>query len=94
MNIYTAGVQTTTEIHLLILKAIEEKGIKLNDQQLHTINEYTNQPWDYVLSLDEDSNKARTLFQNEIKQWRSFSFNEISWKEINDEAILCENSFN
>ena len=62
-EVASAGTQAT-RVHPLAVRAMAEAGIDLSGHTSSTVDQYLEQPWDYVITVCDAANEACPVFPN------------------------------
>lgn len=76
MKIFTAGVLPGTSVPDAVYRVMEQNGYALSHKKACDVELYCHQPWDYVITLCGEAEEARKDFDNKIKNWKHFSFDD------------------
>jgi arsenate reductase len=62
-DVHSAGTQAT-HVRPLAIKAMAERGIDISDQHSKTLQQYLDQPFDYVITVCDQANESCPFFSN------------------------------
>ena len=75
-EVFSAGTEAT-HVRPLAIRAMAELGIDISDQQSKTLDRYSGQPFDDVITVCDAANEACPIFPG-AKQRRHWSFEDPS----------------
>jgi len=66
-EVASAGTEAT-QVHPLAVKAMAEVGIDLSGHTSKTLDQFVNQPWDFVITVCDAANEACPVFPAAAKR--------------------------
>ena len=59
LNVFSAGTKPAEKVNPMAVKVMDEMGIDLTHHTPKSVNLYTDQEWDYVITVCGGANRAR-----------------------------------
>ena len=85
-EVASAGTQVT-RVHPLALRAMADVGIDLSGHTSKIVDEFLEQPWDYVITVCDTANEACPVFPKKSSRLH-WSFEDPSQATGNDDQRL------
>ena len=60
-SLHSTGTEAT-HVRPLVIRAMEEIGLDIYDQESKTLDRYLHEPFDYVITVCDDANEACPFF--------------------------------
>lgn len=67
LEVHSAGTEPAIEVNPIAVEVMAEAGIDISAHKPHNITEYTNQTWDYVITVCNEANETCPVFIGEVK---------------------------
>jgi arsenate reductase len=82
----SAGTEAT-HVRPLAVRAMEEIGVDISDQESKTLDRYLHEPFDYVITVCDDANEACPFFPGAARRLH-WSFEDPSKTQGTEEERL------
>ncbi len=89
-EVHSAGVRPATEVHPLAIQVMKEIGIDISNAQPKQVNEYLDQPWDYVITVCNHAKETCPLFHGNVKHKIHIGFDDPDAFVGSPEEVLPE----
>lgn len=63
----SAGTEPVVEVNPLAVKAMAKLGIDISSYTPKSVKQYLNEPWDYVITLNSDTNENYPVFTGKVQ---------------------------
>lgn len=90
LKVFSAGTKPTEKVNPLAVKVMQEKGIDISRHTPHNVEEYLNEPWDYVITVCGGVKESCPAFFGNVKHRIHIGFDDPSDAVGSDEYILSE----
>lgn len=90
LEVHSAGIRPAAEVHPLGRKVMSEIGIDLTDHYPKHINQYLDQPWDYVITVCGGANESCPVFSGPVGKRLHIGFDDPDAFKGTDEEVLPE----
>ena len=87
LEVHSAGTEPAIEVNPIAVEVMAEAGIDISAHKPHNITEYTNQTWDYVITVCNEANETCPVFIGEVKHRIHLAFSDPSKAEETPEYI-------
>lgn len=87
-EVCSAGVKPAAEVHPLAIKVMREIGIDISHHTPKSVVQYTDQPWDYVITVCGGAKESCPLFKGEVKHHLHIGFDDPDAFKGKEEEIL------
>lgn len=88
MKVFTAGVLPGNGIPDTVFSVMEQNGYHLSHKKPVDVELYCHQPWDYVVTLCREAEESRKDFNNVVRNWKHFLYNDPFQAYYNDEDLV------
>jgi arsenate reductase len=86
-EVHSAGT-AATRVRPLAIRALDEVGVDISEQESKTLDRYLREPFDYVITVCDDANEACPFFPG-AKNRLHWSFEDPSRAEGTEEERLA-----
>lgn len=90
LEVFSAGTKPAEKVNPLAVKAMYEKGIDISDHIPHNVEEYLNEPWDYVITVCGGANESCPVFVGKVEHRLHIGFDDPSDASGSDEFVMSE----
>lgn len=90
LEVFSAGTKPAEKVNPLAVKAMYEKGIDISDHIPHNVEEYLNEPWDYVITVCGGANESCPVFVGDVGKRLHIGFDDPSDAIGSDEFVMAE----
>ncbi len=88
LDIFSAGLEPATNVHPIVVKVMAESGIDISQYKTKGVNQFLDQPFDYVITVSPEANKHCPAFTAEVKNRWHLAFNSpVEFADNQDETI-------
>ena len=78
LDVYSAGTKPAEKVNPMAVKVMGEMGIDLSTHSPKSVNLYTGQEWDYVITVCGGANESCPMFTGEVKNRLHIGFDDPS----------------
>ena len=78
LDVYSAGTKPAEKVNPMAVKVIGEMGIDLSSHTPKSVNLYTGQEWDYVITVCGGANESCPMFMGKVKNRLHIGFDDPS----------------
>ena len=78
LEVYSAGTKPAEKVNPMAVKVMDEMGIDLSSHSPKSVNLYTGQEWDYVITVCGGASESCPLFTGEVKNRLHIGFDDPS----------------
>ena len=78
LEVYSAGTKPAEKVNPMAVKVMGEMGIDLSTHFPKSVNLYTGQEWDYVITVCGGANESCPMFTGEVKNRLHIGFDDPS----------------
>ena len=78
LDVYSAGTKPAEKVNPMAVKVMGEMGIDLSSHSPKSVNLYTGQEWDYVITVCGGASESCPLFTGEVKNRLHIGFDDPS----------------
>ena len=87
LKVFSAGTKPAEKVNPLAVKVIREIGVDISGHTPHNVEEYLNEPWDYVITVCGGANESCPAFVGYVKHRIHIGFDDPS-DAIGSEAYI------
>lgn len=88
MEVFSAGTEPANEVHPLAIKVMAEIDIDISQNKPKLVDQFINQPFDYVITVCGDANKNCPVFTGNVKHRWHLGFPDPAAAEGTESEIL------
>ncbi|MCQ2148495.1 MAG: arsenate reductase ArsC [Bacteroidales bacterium] len=89
-TVASAGINPAQEVHPLAKIVMEEVGIDINNALPKSVFQFTEDPWDYVITVCGNAEKTCPVFAGEVGKRLHIGFDDPDAFVGSDEEVLKE----
>ena len=78
LEVYSAGTKPAEKVNPMAVKVMGEMGIDLSSHTPKSVNLYTGQEWDYVITVCGGASESCPMFTGEVKNRLHIGFDDPS----------------
>ena len=78
LDVYSAGTKPAEKVNPMAVKVMGEMGIDLSTHSPKSVNLYTGQEWDYVITVCGGASESCPMFTGEVKNRLHIGFDDPS----------------
>ena len=90
LEVYSAGTKPAEKVNPMAVKVMNEMGIDLSSHSSKSVNLYTGQEWDYVITVCGGANECCPMFTGKVKNRLHIGFDDPSEATVTPEFINQE----
>lgn len=90
LDVYSAGTKPAEKVNPMAVKVMGEMGIDLSTHSPKSVNLYTGQEWDYVITVSGGASESCPQFTGEVKNRLHIGFDDPSEATGTSEFINSE----
>ena len=88
--VHSAGISPGVEVHPLAIQTMASSGIDISRKQPEAIEEYIDEPWDYVITVSRDAEENLPAFTGKVRNQIHTSFYNPARAKGTPEFIASE----
>ena len=78
LEVYSAGTKPAEKVNPMAVKVMNEMGIDLSSHSPKSVNLYTGQEWDYVITVCGGASESCPMFTGKVKNRLHIGFDDPS----------------
>jgi len=86
-EVISAGTAPAPEVHPLAINVMKEDGIDISEGEPKLVNQFIDQPFDYVITVCDDAKETCPAFIGEVKQQLHLGFEDPAMATGSDEEV-------
>lgn len=90
LDVYSAGTKPAEKVNPKAIEVMKEVGIDISGHTPHNVNEYLNEPWDYVITVCGGANENCPMFNGDVKHRLHIGFDDPSDATGSEEHVMHE----
>lgn len=90
LEVFSAGTKPAGKVNLLAVKVMKEEGIDISGHRPHSVVEYLNDTWDYVITVCGGANESCPVFTGNVEHRTHLGFDDPSDAIGSEEYVLSE----
>lgn len=90
LEVFSAGTKPAGKVNLLAVKVMKEVGIDISGHIPHSVVEYLNDTWDYVITVCGGANESCPVFTGNVEHRTHLGFDDPSDAIGSEEYVLSE----
>ncbi len=90
LEVFSAGAKPAEKVNPLAVKVMKESGIDISGHTPHHVEDYLNEPWDYVMTVCGGANETCPAFVGKVRHRVHIGFDDPSDAVGSDEYIMSE----
>lgn len=90
LEVFSAGTKPAERVNPLAVKVMQEKGIDFSNHTPHKVEEYLNEPWDYVITVCGGANENCPAFVGNVKRRIHLGFDDPSDAVGSEDYVMSE----
>ena len=90
LKVFSAGTHPSEHVNPLAVQVMAEKQIDISTHTPHHVSEYTDEAWDYVITVCDEANETCPVFTGKVKHRLHMGYEDPSLKTGIEEYILGE----
>ena len=90
LEVFSAGTKPAEKINPLAVKVMRERGVDISGHTPHNVEEYLNEPWDYVITVCGGANENCPSFIGNVKHRIHIGFDDPSDAVGSEDYVMSE----
>ena len=90
LDVFSAGTKPAEKVNPRAVKVMKERDIDISGHTPYNVEEYLNEPWDYVITVCGGANESCPAFIGNVKHRIHIGFNDPSDAVGSEEYIMSE----
>lgn len=90
MIVCSAGTKASGKLNTIAIKVMKEVGIDISAYTSDPVENYTSEPWDYVITVCGGANESCPVFSGKLKHRIHIGFEDPSDAVGSEEYIISE----
>ena len=78
LQVFSAGTNPAGRINPKAVEVMDEVGVDISNHSPHSVTEYLNEPWDYVITVCGGAKESCPLFTGDVKHRLHIGFTDPS----------------
>ena len=78
LDVFSAGTKPAEKVNPRAVKVMKERDIDISGHTPHNVEEYLNEPWDYVITVCGGATESCPAFIGNVKHRIHIGFNDPS----------------
>ncbi|MCX6235691.1 MAG: arsenate reductase ArsC [Bacteroidetes bacterium] len=89
LEVFSAGTEPTAEINPYAVRVMQEKGIDISTNRPRNVDEFTSQPFDYVITVCDHAKETCPVFTGQVKHRLYIGFEDPTDFAGSEEATMA-----
>ena len=89
-EVCSAGTEPAKQVNSQAIQVMKEVGIDISQHSTKNVDQYINDPWDYVITVCNDAKESCPVFMGRVKTRLHIGFDDPSQVTGSDAFILSE----
>ena len=90
MEVFSAGTKPAEKVNPKVVKVMNEIGIDISGHIPHNVADYTDEPWDYVITVCGGAKETCPVFNGKVSKRIHIGFDDPSEIQGEEETVLHE----
>ena len=90
IKVFSAGTRPAERVNPRAVEVMKERGIDISGHTPHNVEEYLNEPWDYVITVCGGANESCPAFIGNVKHRIHIGFDDSSDAVGSEDYIMSE----
>jgi len=90
LEVHSAGTEPSTQVHSTAIEVMQEVGIDVSTGYPKSVDEFLNQPFDYVITVCGGARESCPTFSGEVKNNIHIGFDDPAEATGTEEEIYAE----
>ena len=88
LDVFSGGTKPEKQVNPGAIKVMKEIGIDISTNKPENVNKYTNQSFDYVITVCDSAKETCPVFMGDVKQRVHIGFNDPASATGTEEEIM------
>jgi arsenate reductase (thioredoxin) len=89
-EIYSAGTKPASQVHPKAIQVMKEVGIDLSGHKPKMVDQYLDQPFDYVITVCDHAKETCPVFWGKVQHRVHIGFDDPAGAQGTEEEVLTE----
>lgn len=90
LSVFSAGTQPAEKVNPIAVDVMKEIGLDISGHKPHSVTEYIDEPWDYVITVCGGANESCPVFTGDVRHRLHIGFDDPSEAKGTDEYVISE----
>ena len=90
LTVCSAGISPAIEVHPLAVQTLASSGIDISHHKPEAVEEYIDEPWDYVITVSRDAEENCPAFTGKVRNLIHSNFHNPTRAKGTPESIANE----
>lgn len=90
IKVFSAGTRPAERVNPRAVEIMNERGIDISYHTPHNVEEYLNEPWDYVITVCGGAKESCPTFVGKVKHRIHIGFDDPSEAIGSEEFVMSE----
>lgn len=90
IKVFSAGTRPSERVNPRAVEIMNERGIDISYHTPHNVEEYLNEPWDYVITVCGGAKESCPTFVGKVKHRIHIGFDDPSEAIGSEEFVMSE----
>ena len=87
-EVLSAGTAPAPEVHPLAVRVMMEDNIDISDHEPKLVNQFIDQPFDYLITVCDNAKETCPVFIGDVKQQLHIGFEDPAMATGSDEEVI------
>jgi arsenate reductase len=88
LQVFSAGTNPAEKVNPFAVRAMRELGIDISDHHSKNVDQFINQPFDYVITVCDNAKETCPVFVGQVKHRLHIGFEDPAEARGTDDHIL------
>jgi arsenate reductase len=90
LEVFSAGTKASGKLNKKAVEVMKEVGVDISHHTSDPVEQYLDQPWDYVITVCGGANENCPVFQGEVQNRLHIGFDDPSYATGSEEFVHSE----
>ena len=78
LKVFSAGTEPASRINQTAIEVMRKAGVDISNHKPKHVDEYINEPWDYVITVCDQANETCPVFPGKVRHRLHLGFDDPS----------------
>ena len=78
LKVFSAGTEPASRINQTAIEVMRKAGVDISNHKPKHVDEYINEPWDYVITVCDQANEKCPVFPGKVRHRLHLGFDDPS----------------
>jgi len=78
LKVFSAGTEPASRINPTAIEVMRKAGVDISNHKPKHVDEYINEPWDYVITVCDQANETCPVFPGKVRHRLHLGFDDPS----------------